>query len=198
MTITRQPITSLRRNKSGGIHIRNQTRRKREEWRISINKLIYIATGVAVGSSVLSVAFYLFMFHGGLSADHLAWGSFGSYLGGILGPIFSLLSFVGVVFTLVIERRRIAREAHDAELRHMLDQVDRRLTENHKQTINLIMTADYLKGVIQLPDWEEVKACFHFMSFCIDELNHSTYTPVTAYYSAIYGKVVKQLVTKGS
>jgi uncharacterized membrane protein len=173
-----------------------QTQKNREKRRGSLRTFILISICGIAALLALIFGLYLFVFHGGLSADHFAWGSFGSYAGGILGPAFSLLSFIAVVVTLSIERRRISEEAHIAELRHTLDVIDERL-KDQKTTIGRIMEAN--ADIEMLGSLRVLKACLAFMSYCIDELDRSADAPViTAYYSAIYGAVVKRLRDKGS
>lgn len=44
--------------------------------------------------SILPISLYFYKFHSGLSSNPTDWASFGSYIGGILGPIFSGLSLL--------------------------------------------------------------------------------------------------------
>jgi hypothetical protein len=44
--------------------------------------------------------------HGGLSHDAEDWTKFGEYLGGTLGGIFGLLAFIGVLITIIQQRKQ--------------------------------------------------------------------------------------------
>lgn len=41
------------------------------------------------------------------STDTTAWANFATYFGGVLGPIFGFLAFMGVLFTLVLQARQM-------------------------------------------------------------------------------------------
>ena len=56
-----------------------------------------------------------------LSATDGAWSNFGSYLGGVLGPLFSFLAFVGVLFTVWLQ----AKQLEDSKSRAHLDELQR-------------------------------------------------------------------------
>ncbi|EHR7166426.1 putative phage abortive infection protein [Vibrio parahaemolyticus] len=43
---------------------------------------------------------YVIQFHGGLSDSHTSWGEFGSFFGGILSPIVSILAFIGLLYSM--------------------------------------------------------------------------------------------------
>ena len=45
--------------------------------------------------------------HFAWSQDAEAWEHFGAYLGGVLGPIYGLLAFIGVLITVLLQRRQI-------------------------------------------------------------------------------------------
>ncbi len=49
----------------------------------------------------------MFRFSGGLSERHEYWGQFGDYFGGLLNPIFGLLSFVALLIALVLQSREL-------------------------------------------------------------------------------------------
>ncbi|MBS9939487.1 hypothetical protein J4H74_20110 [Vibrio alginolyticus] len=61
----------------------------------NLNNLIRdnIATIVAVFITGISLGAFFIKFHSGLSNEQSDWGSFGSYIGGVLGPLFAFLAF---------------------------------------------------------------------------------------------------------
>jgi hypothetical protein len=62
--------------------------------------------GVLVTFIILK--FYFSNFNGNLSTKHDVWGTFGDYVGGTLNPIFSFLSFIGLLITIVLQRKELA------------------------------------------------------------------------------------------
>jgi hypothetical protein len=73
-----------------------------------------------------ALAFYFLSFNQRLSPDNSDWGSFGGYLAGTVGVIFSLLSFFLICFTFY-EQRKIAFE-----------NTFHQLIRNYNNLINLI------------------------------------------------------------
>ncbi|EJL6321731.1 hypothetical protein NMR54_003169 [Vibrio cholerae] len=59
--------------------------------------------------AVLSAVFglYFLHFHGPFSSSQADWASFGSYIGGTLGAVFAFLSFLGLLYTIHIQRREL-------------------------------------------------------------------------------------------
>ena len=51
---------------------------------------------------------YLYQFGaGGLSTKRDEWGQFGDYIGGTLNPLFTLLTFIGILVTIVLQAREL-------------------------------------------------------------------------------------------
>ncbi len=65
---------------------------------------------VAVLAAVAALAIYFYRFHGALSADSKDWADFGTYLGGILGPIYAFLAFAVAMKTLQQMRSQSRRD----------------------------------------------------------------------------------------
>lgn len=63
----------------------------------------------AIAFLALFSIFYLYRFHfsGDFSTDPGAWSSFGSYFGGVLGPVVSILTLVTVFKTVLLQREMI-------------------------------------------------------------------------------------------
>ena len=96
-----------------------------------------ILGGIAVVLIVAVMVPYFLLFHYGLSTDREDWITFGTYLGGTLGPGFSLLAFIGFLYTILLQRTQIRimqkdfraaeKERRLRELLEVLDQKERRL-----------------------------------------------------------------------
>ena len=76
---------------------------------------------------VIVFAVYTWHFPGGLSADHTRWAEFGSYFGGVLGPILVFFSFLFLARQIELQRSEIKISAQEAELRYREDYISRNL-----------------------------------------------------------------------
>ena len=61
----------------------------------------------AVVSIALVFGTYAFYFGGDVSVDHGRWGQFGDYIGGLLNPLFGLLSFAALLVALVLQSKEL-------------------------------------------------------------------------------------------
>ncbi|MEZ8224786.1 hypothetical protein AB6C43_12170 [Vibrio splendidus] len=52
-----------------------------------------LATSIAVLITIISLGAFFLQFNSGFSNEQNDWGSFGSYIGGVLGPLFAFLAF---------------------------------------------------------------------------------------------------------
>jgi uncharacterized membrane protein len=157
-----------------------------------------------------SIAAYLAVFHGGFSSDHLVWGSFGGYLGGILGPAFSLFTFIGVICTIYLQGKETAvnrkKEISDSRFRELLnalDAVQGRL-KVHDDIVNNILEfrRDAPKEEIEwLPGWKGLRVCLGYMGYCINQLKESVSNEhaeyISDFYTNLYEEVVVLLYEKG-
>ncbi|QQE95071.1 putative phage abortive infection protein [Providencia huaxiensis] len=67
----------------------------------NIYKNILIIGFIAVSLLALCIiCLYFYFFHTGLSKNHTDWGIAGSFFGGTLGPLFSLLAFLGLLYNI--------------------------------------------------------------------------------------------------
>lgn len=84
-------------------------------------RLIWLGAAAAVVAQ--GVYFYKFAYQTGgwfaLSSDQTDWASFGGFVGGLLGPYFSFLAFIGVVLTVVLQARQIDEMKAQAGLEEM-------------------------------------------------------------------------------
>ena len=59
---------------------------------------------IIIGSLVI-VGLYFFKFHGELSNQHDVWGQFGSFWGGTLNPLLSLIAFLALLYTIILQQK---------------------------------------------------------------------------------------------
>ncbi|ENP8357852.1 hypothetical protein ACEI14_004483 [Vibrio alginolyticus] len=76
---------------------------------------------------VIVFALYTWHFPGGLSTDHTRWAEFGSYFGGVLGPVLVFFSFLFLARQIELQRSEMKLSAQEAELRYREDYISRNL-----------------------------------------------------------------------
>lgn len=69
--------------------------------------VVYSVLASALASCILIILFYSHYFSGPISPDHHKWAEFGNFLGGVLGPIFTFLSLVGLLVALLIQSKQL-------------------------------------------------------------------------------------------
>ena len=72
-----------------------------------------------LASILATVGFYFYNFRGGLSSDPEEWSAFGSYVGGLLGPIFSFISLIGLYVTVQISIRALQATVSGNEIQKL-------------------------------------------------------------------------------
>ncbi len=72
---------------------------------------IALIVGFLVG--VVPLGLYFYRFNSELSFKHNVWGEFGSLYGGVLGPCFAFLAFIGLLWNLDITKRQFRRESEN-------------------------------------------------------------------------------------
>lgn len=68
-----------------------------------------------------SIGLYLISFRGGFSEIHSRWAEFGSFIGGVLSPIVSVLAFIGLFYNLELTKKQFKKENSDSTFFKMID-----------------------------------------------------------------------------
>ncbi len=63
--------------------------------------------GIAVGIIGCAYFSYFYQFNFGFSKDPGVWGQFGDFVGGTINPILTFLTFLALVFTVVLQTRQL-------------------------------------------------------------------------------------------
>lgn len=117
---------------------------------LNSNKIIYIAILLILTLIVTltPLGLYFLKFHKNLSSDFNKWSAFGSYVGGIYGPIFTLLSLAVLVWTLFQMRSSQTQDKEHFQIQ--LDEQKRQLEEQQKQKSidEIIMLINMIKIAI--------------------------------------------------
>ena len=106
---------------------------------VSTRTLIFIlAVALVVACAPIAVYAFHFARSGNLSNSTTIWGAFGSYVGGILGPLFAIGAFVVLVANFRIQQlqwRYLQRKERRDEWRNAIIDADRLLQEQLKRQI---------------------------------------------------------------
>ncbi|MBD0787216.1 hypothetical protein HUO09_12750 [Vibrio sp. Y2-5] len=86
-------------------------------------KVVVIA-GILI---IIVFAVYRWHFQGAFSANHQRWAEFGSYFGGVLGPILVFFSLLFLARQIELQRSDMKLNAQDVELRYREDYISRHL-----------------------------------------------------------------------
>ncbi len=90
---------------------------------VDLEKTLKILLWVAIFATCLVVGIYFYEFHSSLSTTPQDWASFGGYIGGVLGPFYAFLAFIGLLETL--RQSRLQRELEG--LLHTVQQFEKDL-----------------------------------------------------------------------
>lgn len=101
---------------------------------MSIEKVLRSSLYIALIASVIVLVIYFYRFNGPLSSKPEDWSSFGGYVGGVLGPLYAFLAFIGLLETL--RQSRIQRELEG--LLHGIQQFEKDLN----YCLSLTVTCD--------------------------------------------------------
>lgn len=100
--------------------------------------------------SLIPLALYFFIFHGVLSKDAQAWSTFGTYIGGVYGPIATLISVIVLIITLKEIQTSNTRMYEYQNKQKVIDNI-RWLSELLKKTLD--NNSEYTHGRRQFYDY---------------------------------------------
>lgn len=75
----------------------------------------------------LSLFFYLLEFHSGFSNNHTTWGEFGSYFGGVTGPLISIMAFIGLLKSISLTKKQFEIQSQESTFFNLLNLHDRKV-----------------------------------------------------------------------
>jgi hypothetical protein len=110
-----------------------------------------MALGATANIFALGVYFYKFApghwFE--LSSSQEVWALFGTFIGGVLGPYFSFLAFIGVILTVVLQARQldiVRDQAEFEELQRVMSTSASRIDSLLSQRPNYVAAKEYLEN----------------------------------------------------
>lgn len=83
--------------------------------RAFVRRVLLISAGVAALGLIIALGFYFQQFSGGLSEAQDLWGQFGDYLGGVLGPLFSLMALFALLITAWIQFKNVTLTSEELD-----------------------------------------------------------------------------------
>ncbi|WP_417878570.1 putative phage abortive infection protein [Vibrio sp.] len=75
----------------------------------------------------LSLFAYLLKFHSGFSNNHTTWGEFGSYFGGVTGPLISIMAFIGLLKSISLTKKQFEIQSQESTFFNLLNLHDRKV-----------------------------------------------------------------------
>ena len=93
--------------------------RRLDDWIERLNPDLLTKVLIALLVAVTLMAFgviglYSYRFHGSLAADQAVWGQFGDYVGGTLNPLVSSITLLGLLLTVLLQRKELQEASRDA------------------------------------------------------------------------------------
>lgn len=95
---------------------------------------ILLVLAVLLATAAIGLYVYKFAFPNNfeLSSNLETWSHFGGYVGGVLGPIFAFLAFIGVLATVHLQHRQIVqmkKQSHIDELQRLISGISTRIDD---------------------------------------------------------------------
>jgi len=81
----------------------------------NINKLLFALAIIAVVVAIVAFASYRITFPGSIAQEHVVWGEFGDFIGGVLNPIFAFFAFLALLITIIIQNRELSISSAELE-----------------------------------------------------------------------------------
>jgi hypothetical protein len=123
---------------------------------VRIDAVLRYGISILVIALLLSVTSYLWVFRYGLSNEPNNWSAFGSFFGGVFGPMVSVVTLVAILKTISLQREMM--DAQREEYSSLLDQQRLAFIEQQRQTelsdsaLKSSRVADYKSGLLQMLD----------------------------------------------
>ena len=92
---------------------------------------------------LITLGFYFYNFHNGLSDNHEEWGTFGDFMGGTLNPIFALFSLAAILYTIKIQTEEL--ELSREELKATREELKKSSKAQQEQSDSFKIQNDSIK-----------------------------------------------------
>lgn len=86
---------------------------KKDNTRLSFGTVLILIAIAALSLCFIPVLIYSFHFTGPLESSSTAWGTFGDYIGGTIGPILSFSAFIAILYTVYLQNRELQNSVRE-------------------------------------------------------------------------------------
>nr|DAE65482.1 MAG TPA: abortive infection protein [Caudoviricetes sp.] len=83
---------------------------------------------------IASFGLYLYEFHSPLSNNHTKWGEFGSYFGGVTGPLVSVMAFIGLLKSISLTKKQFEIQSQESTFFNLLNFHTSKVTKIYSET----------------------------------------------------------------
>lgn len=83
---------------------------------------------------IASFCLYLYKFHSPLSNNHTKWGEFGSYFGGVTGPLVSVMAFIGLLKSISLTKKQFEIQSQESTFFNLLTFHTSKVTKIYSET----------------------------------------------------------------
>lgn len=112
----------------------------------TMNKIKNALIALAVVIGGIPIFLYFLIFQGNLSREHIRWGEFGSFVGGVYGS----LSFLILAYSILITKRQFQKQSEDQVFYKLIDTFQNRITNSSlKAGGNIIASYSVFKHIVQ-------------------------------------------------
>lgn len=80
----------------------------------------FLIVAAAVSALAVTIYLYRFKFGGALSANSSDWSAFGTYIGGVFGPLISFLTLLAVLKTVYLQRELLNAQREEFDRMNLL------------------------------------------------------------------------------
>lgn len=143
---------------------------------------------------------YVRAFGTDLATSHTRWGEFGDFIGGVLNPLYALLAFLAVLYTVSIQAAALkqAQEDFEARQRKAQEQIDHLKEASYKEDILRIIKDinEKLEGALQVEVSADADAYpkLHLYHMIPESWRQQTESSKTG----AYGEFVRLAQTRGT
>lgn len=123
----------------------------------SLNKYYVVAVILFIVCLALIVA-YPFFLGFGISSDSKEWSNFGAYVSGVVGPVLSLLAFVGVLITIANQNEENHKASEETQKHATENRIIKQIEFHHNICNNVKIPAN-----IDKTKFKEGRIAFEFL-----------------------------------
>lgn len=129
-------------------------RSRRNKISAALTSFWFISSSTILTSLVVAIWVYRLKFGGVLSDNSSDWSNFGSYMGGIFGPLVSFVTLLAVLKTVYLQRELLDAQSSEFDRMNVIQQqtFDAQITQNSSiaEDAKRKRVADFQNTVLQL------------------------------------------------